>query len=275
MSFDAFLLAGGLGTRMGPLSRVLPKPAWTLRGESLLQWGASSLRHNGFTRIGCNAHLHIDQMRCIAQGLTCFEEPELLGSAGGLLHVRGRIEHDLLVWNADAIGENIPWTFFRERHRAFQAQLSWLLLPHPGGPWSQVWLDDVDRVLPRGEKGRGPFLFTGASCWSREALGLLPNAPSEVRELLPRLNRHRGVVVEPFPWWEVGTPGQLIVAAADLAPKQEGRLASCYVHPTAAPNGDLERCVLGPGAAPPASIRDEGAFWYAEEDRQIRLPLSI
>jgi len=45
---DGFLLAAGLGLRMGPLSQCLPKPAWTLRGRALLQWGAEALRAADF-----------------------------------------------------------------------------------------------------------------------------------------------------------------------------------------------------------------------------------
>ncbi|NTW86922.1 MAG: NTP transferase domain-containing protein, partial [Holophagaceae bacterium] len=50
---DGFLLAAGLGLRMGALSQCLPKPAWTLRGRPLLQWGADQLRQAGARRLAC------------------------------------------------------------------------------------------------------------------------------------------------------------------------------------------------------------------------------
>ncbi len=269
---EGFLLSAGLGTRMGPLSGVLPKPAWTLRGLPLLQWGARSLRAAGIEALACNAHLHPERLREAAAGLEVFEEPRLLGSAGGLLHVRGRVPSCLLVWNADAVGE-VPWRLLRSRHLELGAQLTWLLVPHPGGPWSRVWLDEGGRVLRKGETGRGPFLFTGASAWSPEALGMLSEGPSEARDLLPRLDSHIGCVVEHVPWWEVGTPDQLIAAARDLAPAQEGRVSGCYVHPGAEPTGRLQRCVLGPGASPPPALEDRDAFWFAEKGRQVRVAM--
>lgn len=274
---DGFLLAAGLGTRMGPLSAVLPKPAWTLRGRPLLQWGARLLQDAGCASIGCNAHLHPLMLRDAAEGLEIFEEPELLGSAGGLLHARGRVREALLTWNADALAEAAPFELLRQRHLARGASLSWLLVPHPGGPWSKVWLDGSDRVLPAGETGKGPYHFTGAACWSPAALDLLPEGPSEQRALLPRLPLHLGVVAEPFPWREVGTPDALIEAAAALAPEQEGRLPGCYLHPTSEAGPEaasrFRRCVLGPGAAPPPSIRDHDALWFLEDGRQVRLNL--
>lgn len=270
---DAFILSAGLGTRMGPLSRVLPKPAWTLQGKPLLQWGADHLRSAGFQNIACNAHLHPDLLRGAAQGLEVFEEPTLLGSAGGLLHARARARNPLAVWNADAVAA-IPWSAFRELHLRSSADLSWLLIPHPGGPWTQVWLDGEGRILRGQATGLGPFLFTGASFWSTAALDLLPEGPSETREILPRLAHHAGVVVEPFPWWEIGTPEALISAAAELAPAQEGRIRGCYIHPTAIPGGRLERCIMGPEAQPHPAMVDHDAFWYGESGRQVRLALN-
>ena len=271
---EGFLLAAGLGLRMGSLSQCLPKPAWTLRGRPLLQWGAQALRSAGIQRLACNAHLHVDRLRAVAEGIEICEEPRLLGSAGGLLHARGRVASELLTWNADVWAEAVPFDRLREAHRVARATLSWLLIPHPGGDWNPVWLDGADRVLPKGVVGpKGPFHFTGAAAWSPEALALLPEGPSEVNDLRPRLPFHLGVVVEPFPWREVGSAEALIQAAADLAPEQEGRLPGCYVHPAAKPAGRLSGCVLGPGALPPAAVTDAGALWFEERGHQVRCGL--
>lgn len=273
-SLDGFLLAAGLGTRMGALSACLPKPAWTLQGRPLLQWGAGALRAAGVRNLGCNAHLLPDRLKAVAEGLEVCDEPELLGSAGGLRHALGRVAAELLVWNADIWADEVPFDRLRARHREADATLSWLLVPHPGGPWNPVWMDHEGRVLPRGVTGPwGPYHFTGAAAWSPEALALLPEGPSEVNDLRPRLRRHLGVVVEPFPWREIGTPEALLEAAAEVAPGGEGRLPGCYLHPAARPGGRLTRCVLGPGAAPPASITDADALWFEEGGRQVRLGL--
>lgn len=269
---DGFILAAGLGTRMGPLSEALPKPAWPLGGRPLLQWAADGLRAGGFLRLGCNAHLLPDRLREAAGGLEVFAEPRLLGTAGSLLHARGRAVDPLAVWNGDALSE-VPWPAFLAAHRQRGADLSWLLVPHPGGPWNPVWLDPGGRVLPAGESGEGPYHFTGAALWSPAALALLPEGPSSMAALRPRLRHHAGIVAEPFPWREVGDPDALIAAAAALAPAGEGRLPGCYVHPTARPAGRLVRCVLGPGAAPPPAAEDRDAFWYGDDDLQVRLGL--
>lgn len=271
---EGFLLTAGLGTRMGPLSLVLPKPAWTLRGRPLLRWGADDLCAAGLTRLACNSHHLPEHLRAAAgSALEVCDEPLLLGSAGGLRHALGRAADPLAVWNGDALAD-VPWAAFQAEHRRRRAELSWLLVPHPGGPWNPVWLDREGRVLPQGETGVGPFHFTGAALWSLEALALLPEGPSDTkRDILPRLTHHAGIVVEPFPWLDIGSPDQLIAAAGRIAPDQEGRIPGCYVHPEARPAGLLQRCILGPGAEPPDAVEDTDAFWFGESGRQVRLGL--
>lgn len=270
---QGFILAAGLGTRMGPLSRALPKPAWTLQGRPLLHWSADNLKSAGFTRLACNVHHLAERLSALSGDLRVFLEPELLGSSGGLSHVRDCAADPLAVWNADALGE-VPWGPFLQAHRALEAQLSWLLVPHPGGPWNSLWLSPDGRVLPPGQKGLGPFHFTGAALWGAEALALLPDGPSDTkRDLLPRLTRHCGVVVPPFPWREVGTPDQLIAAAADMAPNHEGRIPGSYVHPTASGGPGLRHCVLGPGVQLSPEHLDQDAFWFLHQGLPRRLPL--
>jgi NDP-sugar pyrophosphorylase family protein len=272
---DGFILAAGLGTRMGVLSRVLPKPAWTLNGVSMLALAGRAMRDAGLAQIACNGHHLADRLELAAQGeLTVFREPTLLGSAGGLMHARGRAVDPLAVWNGDALAD-IPWQAFIAEHRRRGAELSWLLVPHPGGPWNPVWLDRQGRVLPKGETGEGPYHFTGASLWGAQALALLPEAgPADVKaDILPRLKHHAGIVVSPFPWIEIGSPDQLIDAAARLAPQAEGRVSGCYVHPQAVPAGKLQRCILGPGARMNPAFVDHDAFWFDEDGRQVRLGL--
>ena len=273
---DGFILAAGLGTRMGPLSRALPKPAWPFGGQPLLALAAAGLRRAGLAHLACNAHHLPEAIEAAAAGtgIEVFREPVLLGSAGGLRHVRDRAAGQLAVWNGDILADP-PWERFLAAHKALGADLSWLLIPHPGGPWNPVWLDRTGRILPPGETGEGPYHFCGPAFWGPAALALLPDqGPADVKaHVLPRLSRAYGVVVEPFPFHEIGSPDQLIAAAAQVAPDREGRIPGCYVHPTAEPAGHLAHCVLGPGARPHPAMVDRDAFWFQEGDHQVRLAL--
>jgi NDP-sugar pyrophosphorylase family protein len=263
-TIDGFILAAGLGTRMGPLSRVLPKPAWPFNGRPLIALAADGLRRAGIRNLACNAHSLPDQIEEATRGtgIEVFREPVLQGTAGGLRHVRDRAGDELAVWNGDILAEP-PWAALRERHRALGSDLSWLLIPHPGGPWNPVWLSPDGRILPPGETGEGPYHFVGPAFWGRKALALLPDdGPADVKALiLPRVKAF-GVVVDPFPFFEIGSPDQLIEAAAQVAPRAEGRVPGWKPPPLrpgsrgpAPPRLPGSGCVLVPGRGPPCAPR--------------------
>ena len=94
-----------------------------------------------------------------------------------------------------------------------------------------------------------------------------------MRDFLAEFHSHYGVVVEPFKWLEVGDPDQLIHAAGELAPDDEGRVPGCYIHPAAVESQKITRCILGPGVALNSSVEDHDAFWFLEDGNQVRRPL--
>lgn len=272
---EGFCLAAGLGTRMGPLSQALPKPAWTLRHQTLLQWGFNLLEHQGCRYRAANTHFKSDCLKALHPESELLEETVLLGSAGWFPHIAHRVEEALMVWNADAVAHEVPFRELRAEHLASGADLTWLLVPHPGGPWTPVWLDDHHRILPLGQPGRGPFHFVGASIWSPNMANVIPQTtttPTPLGAILPQID-HRGWVVPSFPWSEIGHPHALIEAAQQWAPHHEGRSSSNYLHPSATVQGHFRDCILGPGAAPPKDHHDSHAFWFHDQTGQVRINL--
>jgi NDP-sugar pyrophosphorylase family protein len=203
------------------------------------------------------------------------EEKTLLGTGTPLMRVADRIGPDgLLAWNADVVAE-VPWARLRAESLSSGAGAAWLLVPHTGGKLTKLYLDVDGRVLlPRGTIGpRGPYQFTGASWWSVGMAASIPDGCFDVRDFLASAQGHIGVVAEPFPWLEVGTPAQLIRAAMELAPEDEGREPGCYIHPEAKTEARISRCILGPGATLGPEMADSDAFWYSDGEGQKRIEL--
>ena len=87
----AFLLAGGLGTRLRPLTDATPKCLLPIHGKPLLQHWMENLAAAGVSEALVNTHWLSGQVEAFladfqVPGLTVkvFHEPELLGSAGTL-----------------------------------------------------------------------------------------------------------------------------------------------------------------------------------------------
>lgn len=107
----AMVLAAGLGTRLQPLTSLLPKPLVPVLNRALLDYTLQLLRQSGIGEIMINLH-HLP--RLIPQrygdgkrwGLEIFYSPEsaLLGTAGALRQVASFWEKEpLLVIHGDVL----------------------------------------------------------------------------------------------------------------------------------------------------------------------------
>jgi mannose-1-phosphate guanylyltransferase len=91
----ALLLAAGPGTRLRPLTEVLPKCLMPIDGRPLLGLWLERLRDAGISDIVINLHHHAALVRAyverspFARYVTLADEPQLLGTAGTLIRNRG------------------------------------------------------------------------------------------------------------------------------------------------------------------------------------------
>jgi mannose-1-phosphate guanylyltransferase len=120
----ALLLAAGLGSRLKPLTEVLPKCLMPINGEPLLGLWLERLCSAGISDVVINLHRHAGLVRDyverspFARFVTLAEEPRLLGTAGTLARHR---EHfagaPVLLAHADNLSLFAPERFVAT-HRA-------------------------------------------------------------------------------------------------------------------------------------------------------------
>lgn len=102
----AFLLAGGLGTRLRPLTDHTPKCLLPIRGVPILQIWLTLCREFGIKEVLINLHSHVDSVRRFVDEAECrhgltirlFEEEVLLGSAGTLLANQNWVRKEISFW---------------------------------------------------------------------------------------------------------------------------------------------------------------------------------
>jgi MurNAc alpha-1-phosphate uridylyltransferase len=103
-NLSAMLLAAGHGTRLAPLTDLLPKPLCPVGNTPMIDM---ALRHaSGQTdRTIVNVHRFRDEFeRWCPSGIDLSVENELLGTAGGVANVASWVgDDDLLVINSDAL----------------------------------------------------------------------------------------------------------------------------------------------------------------------------
>ena len=100
----AFLLAGGHGTRLRPLTDATPKCLLPIQGTPMLQIWFALCGEYGIDEVLINLHSHGNTVRRFIEEhkgnlrVHLFEETELLGSAGTILANRDWIKKEDVFW---------------------------------------------------------------------------------------------------------------------------------------------------------------------------------
>ena len=122
----AMILAAGLGTRLRPLTYVIPKPVAPVLNRPIVAWIADLLSEHGFREVVANVSYLPEQIReVLGDGsdfgleVTYSEEPEPLGTAGGVGKVRDFLSRtdSFLIISGDAL-THIDLGAMREAHDA-------------------------------------------------------------------------------------------------------------------------------------------------------------
>lgn len=136
----ALLLAGGLGTRLRPLTDTTPKCLVPVAGKPMLDYWVDALETAGITQALLNTHHLPDPVRDYinavnaARNVTLTEafEPELLGSAGTVTANRAWADdaNEIVVIYADNLSD-IDLSAFIAFHRAHSDPMSMALFRTP------------------------------------------------------------------------------------------------------------------------------------------------
>ena len=99
---DVLILAAGLGTRMGDLTKDLPKPLLPVKGKPLIDYAFNLIEPLQTKNIFANTHYHADLIQSHIsknyENIKISFEPEILGTGGGIKKIH---QNDLLVLNTD------------------------------------------------------------------------------------------------------------------------------------------------------------------------------
>jgi NDP-sugar pyrophosphorylase family protein len=199
----ALVLCGGLGTRLGELCRVRPKPLLEVGRLSLVEHTLLRLAAAGLHDVFVNLHFGADQLRArLGNGfrygvrIHYFEEETLLGTAGtprALAELCG--DEGLLVHYGDVLSEH-PLGELARRQRASGARAR-IVVHERVGSNSRVLLgpgDRVERFVERPSAGISDdsptaWAFSGICVLSRACLAELPDTPGAdlPRDVFPTL----------------------------------------------------------------------------------------
>jgi NDP-sugar pyrophosphorylase family protein len=188
----AMVLCAGYGTRLGDLTREIPKPMLRLGRRPMLEYILCHLRRHGIDQIGLNLHFMPEAIRgYFGEGsrwglqLEYSHEPQLLGTAGGTKKMeaflrRADARAPFLVHYGDVV-TNQDFTAMLDFHREKEA-LATLLVHKRARSNSVVGINAegrIERFLERPSDAERSavtsiWVFSGIAICEPELLDLVP-----------------------------------------------------------------------------------------------------
>ena len=227
----AVLLAGGLGTRLRPLTYVEPKPLAPVANRPLISYSLRMLRRGGVDEaILASGHM-ADRLREALEGeredglvVRCVDEPEALDTAGGVKNALPEADAPFVAMNGDQIMD-VDIRALLEAHESNRADLTIVVRRvEDVSAFGLVQCDEGYRIeaflekRPEDPTGRN-LVNSGLYVFSPSVLDAIPAGQpySNERELFPGLVE-AGARVFAFPmlseayWADVGTPAKYLDA---------------------------------------------------------------
>jgi len=304
---SAFILAAGVGQRLSPITRHIPKPLLPILGKTVLETIVEKIASLPIEKIGINLHhKRISIERWARQSvygdtISLFPEEPLLGTGGALKNAEDFLKNDhFIVHNADIVS-HIDLRKAIEFHSASGNLATLVVHNHPD--FNALKVDSsgflVDHVPRRKQGGDGKTVaFTGIAVYHPRFLEFLPMGASNVVDawLAAVSAGHRiGTYdVTGTYWTDIGTPssyaraiiqalrerGETIYIDKSVRGCASSKLSGYVVleKNTVIENGAvLKNCIALPGAKIEATSRHAtppdcflARFWAIEETTPTR-----
>lgn len=215
----AFVLAGGLGTRLKQRFGDLPKPLAPFGGKPFLVRQLEWLRGRGIARAVILAGYGAEQVvealgPGTVEGMTLefSVEPSPLGTGGALKLAERFVDGPALVVNGDTLGDGDPWTLERDRWELGALGVVGLYRVEDAAARGRVEKAGarITRFVEKDPDFRGAAWVNGGQyAFSPELWRSIPAGVSSLeRDVLPVLaaqGRLSGTEC-PGRFWDIGTP---------------------------------------------------------------------
>jgi len=258
----AAILAAGLGTRLRPLTELVPKVLLPVLNRPLLGVLLEQVEEAGFLQVAVNTHHLGEQVQRFLAGrpwgfnLSLNPEPEILGTGGGLRQL-GEIlgRGPFLAVNGDILTDLDLAAIYR-RHQ--QEAITTLVL-HDFPRFNNVWIDGQGRLAGIGDQPAvavgPPLAYTGVQVVGPKMLDYLPpqgyyDLVAAWRQALAAGERLDTLVVSGHFWQDLGSLEGYLQAHCRLLNGSGPGLAR-FLPPVSDP-------LLGPGAILEQEVKCHG-----------------
>ncbi len=230
---QAIILAGGLGTRLMPLTQDLPKPMIPVLNKPLMEYSVDLLKKHGINEIGVTLMYlpqyiknHFENGNKFDVKIKYFEEETPMGTAGSVKLAQSMISDTFIVLSGDAL-TNIDITKIHKYHKSKGADIT-IVLSKQENPleYGVVLTDFENRITsfiekPQWENVVSNTVNTGIYIIEKHILDKIPtDTPFDFsKDLFPMLLKEDckmyGYITEDY-WCDLGNKDDYLNANIDL-----------------------------------------------------------
>jgi NDP-sugar pyrophosphorylase family protein len=230
------ILAGGLGTRLSPLTKTIPKPMVTVAGVPYLEHQLRALAGQNLRDVllltghfGEQIQAHFGTGEKLGMHLEYSREPAPMGTGGALRHARSQLQDAFLVIYGDSY---LPIRYRDAFERLQEVGTEGLLVVYDNalGDTSvknNVDLDEAGFVscYEKDSPIRLGYVEAGVLALRRSVVDLIPEGrPASLeKEVFPHLIRRKqlAALVTAQRFYDIGTPERLALIESVLASAQK------------------------------------------------------
>jgi N-acetyl-alpha-D-muramate 1-phosphate uridylyltransferase len=231
---SGMVLAAGLGKRLRPVTKTIPKPLVEINGRTLLDHAIDRLACIGVERVVVNTHYKAAKVaahlarRCQPR-IELSEEPDLLDTGGGVAHALPLLDEMFFVINGDVFWLDGKNDALQRLAQAFDPdhmdavlllQRTVTAVGYEGG--GDYFLDPAGKPRRRRDREIAPYLFAGIQLLHRRLFdGICDRVFSLVRlyDCAERAG-HLHAIVHDGEWYHIGTPEGLAATRERLSSRR-------------------------------------------------------
>jgi len=209
------IMAGGRGSRLSPLTRILPKPLLPVGEQTMLEKIINTFTFHGLINFKVIINYKKELIKSYFSELNhsfkieFIEEQEYLGTAGGLRLLSGKIDKTFVLSNCDVVAE-LDYSDLIDWHREHKAQMTILgVKKRMNIPYGVIRLDKNSNITGVDEK---PFfnnvIISGIYVIDPEIIDLIPAEKPCDMDFLLKILLDKGMKVICYPiedgWFDMG-----------------------------------------------------------------------
>ncbi len=189
----AVILAGGLGTRLRPLTYEIPKPLIPIKGKPILKWQIEMLKGFGIDNIIVILSHQVDRIKKeIGDDVQYITEQTPAGTGGALNKVKNKIDSTFVVLNVDTLLSPKPnisgmYGFHEEKNPVATILIN---LKQQAEKYGAIKVGDDNRIIDfieKPDKSKASLISTGLYIFDVSIFDHLTKKCSLEKDVFPNL----------------------------------------------------------------------------------------